>query len=68
MSKEEKEIEVLKDQFKKLMFDKNAQKNALDTLAVYGDKGIDAIYELMAYSIDPNLKSYCLDIIKKHKK
>jgi hypothetical protein len=68
LSNEEKEIEKLKEQFKKdFMFRKNLQIKALDTLASYGNKGIDAVYDLMEHSTDSELKSHCLEIIKKYK-
>lgn len=45
---------------------KDVRTKALDVLATYGNKGIDAINDLIRhYTKDDELKSYGLDLIKK---
>jgi hypothetical protein len=63
---EEKQIEDLKSQFRRTT-DSDLRKQMLDTISAYENNGIDAINELISNTIDDEVKSYGLNLIKKIK-
>ncbi len=63
---EEKQIEDLKSQFRRTT-DSELRKQMLDTISAYENNGIDAINELISNTIDDEVKSYGLNLIKKMK-
>jgi hypothetical protein len=63
---EEKQIEDLKSQFRKTT-DSELRKQMLDTISAYKTNGIDAINELISSTIDDEVKSYGLNLIKNIK-
>ncbi|HEU5462058.1 MAG TPA: hypothetical protein VFU79_07290 [Nitrososphaeraceae archaeon] len=63
---EEKQIEDLKSQFRKTT-DSELRKQMLDTISAYKNNGIDAINELISSTIDDEVKSYGLNLIKNIK-
>ena len=63
---EEKQIEDLKTQFRRTT-DSELRRKMLDTISAYENNGIDAINELISNTIDDELKSHGLNLIKKIK-
>jgi hypothetical protein len=63
---EEKQIEDLKSQFRRTT-DSELRKQMLDTISAYENNGIDAINDLISSTIDDEVKSYGLNLIKKIK-
>ena len=63
---EEKQIADLKSQFRKTT-DSELRKQMLDTIYAYKNNGIDAINELISSTIDDEVKSYGLNLIKNIK-
>jgi hypothetical protein len=63
---EEKQVEDLKSQFRRTT-DSDLRKQMLDTISAYENNGIDAINELISNTIDDEVKSYGLNLIKKIK-
>lgn len=63
---EEKQIEDLKSQFRKTT-ESELRKQMLDTISAYQNNGIDAINELICSTIDDEVKSQGLNLIKKIK-
>lgn len=63
---EEKQVEDLKSQFRKTTESK-LRKQMLDTLSAYKNNGIDAINDLINTTIDDEVKSHGLNLIKKIK-
>jgi hypothetical protein len=63
---EEKQIADLKSQFRKTT-DSELRKQMLDTISAYKNNGIDAINELISSTIDDEVKSYGLNLIKNIK-
>ena len=63
---EEKQIEDLKSQFRRTT-DSDLRKQMLDTISAYENNGIDAINELISNTIDDEVKSHGLNLIKKIK-
>jgi hypothetical protein len=63
---EEKQIEDLKTQFRRTT-DSELRRKMLDTISAYKNNGIDAINELISSTIDDELKSHGLNLIKKIK-
>ena len=64
MSKEEKEIQGLMYQYM-TNTEKEARIKIFDALMAYGDKGIDAINELIKVTGSDELIVYALGLIKK---
>ena len=63
---EEKQIEDLKTQFRRTT-DSELRRKMLDTISAYENNGIDAINDLISTTIDGEVKSYGLNLIKKMK-
>lgn len=63
---EEKQIEDLKSQFRRTT-ESELRKQMLDTISAYQNNGIDAINELISSTIDDEVKSHGLNLIKKIK-
>ena len=63
---EEKQIEDLKIQFRKTT-ESELRKQMLDTISAYKNNGIDAINDLISTTIDDEVKSHGLNLIKKIK-
>jgi hypothetical protein len=63
---EEKQIEDLKSQFRKTT-ESELRKQMLDTISAYKNNGIDAINDLISTTIDGEVKSHGLNLIKKMK-
>ena len=63
---EEKQIADLKSQFRKTT-DSELRKQMLYTISAYKNNGIDAINELISSTIDDEVKSYGLNLIKNIK-
>ena len=63
---EEKQIEDLKIQFRKTT-ESELRKQMLDTISAYKNNGIDAINDLISTTIDDEVKSHGLNLIKKMK-
>ena len=63
---EEKQIEDLKSQFRRTT-DSDLRKQMLDTISAYKNNGIDAINDLISTTIDDEVKSHGLNLIKKIK-
>ena len=63
---EEKQIEDLKSQFRRTT-DSELRKQMLDTISAYENNGINAINDLISSTIDDEVKSYGLNLIKKIK-
>ena len=63
---EEKQIEDLKTQFRKTT-ESELRKQMLDTISAYKNNGIDAINDLISTTIDVEVKSHGLNLIKKMK-
>jgi len=63
---EEKQIEDLKSQFRKTT-ESELRKQMLDTISAYKNNGIDAINDLISTTIDDEVKSHGLNLIKKIK-
>jgi len=63
---EEKQIADLKSQFRKTT-DSELRKQMLDTISAYKNNGIDAINDLISTTIDDEVKSHGLNLIKKIK-
>ena len=63
---EEKQIEDLKIQFRRTT-ESELQKQMLDTISAYKNNGIDAINDLISTTIDDEVKSHGLNLIKKMK-
>lgn len=63
---EEKQIEDLKIQFRRTT-ESELRKQMLDTISAYQNNGIDAINELICSTIDDEVKSQGLNLIKKIK-
>ena len=63
---EEKQIEDLKSQFRKTT-ESELRKQMLDTISAYKNNGIDAINDLINTTIDDEVKSHGLNLIKKIK-
>ncbi len=63
---EEKQIEDLKTQFRKTT-ESELRKQMLDTISAYKNNGIDAINDLISTTIDAEVKSHGLNLIKKMK-
>ena len=60
-----KDIEDLKTHFRTT--DSELRRKMLDTISAYENNGIDAINELISSTIDDELKSHGLNLIKKIK-
>jgi hypothetical protein len=63
---EEKQVEDLKIQFRRTT-ESELRKQMLDTLSAYKNNGIDAINDLISTTIDDEVKSHGLHLIKKIK-
>jgi len=63
---EEKQIEDLKIQFRRTT-ESELRKQMLDTISAYKNNGIDAINDLISTTIDDEVKSHGLNLIKKIK-
>jgi hypothetical protein len=63
---EKKQVEDLKSQFRRTT-DSDLRKQMLDTISAYENNGIDAINELISNTIDDEVKSHGLNLIKKIK-
>ena len=63
---EEKQIEDLKSQFRRTT-ESELRKQMLDSISAYKNNGIDAINELISSTIDDEVKSQELNLIKKIK-
>ena len=63
---EEKQIEDLKSQFRRTT-ESELRKQMLYTISAYQNNGIDAINELISSTIDDEVKSHGLNLIKKIK-
>jgi hypothetical protein len=63
---EEKQIEDLKIQFRRTT-ESELRKQMLDTISAYKNNGIDAINDLISTTIDDEVKSHGLNLIKKMK-
>jgi hypothetical protein len=63
---EKKQVEDLKSQFRRTT-DSDLRKQMLDTISAYKNNGIDAINELISNTIDDEVKSHGLNLIKKIK-
>jgi len=63
---EEKQIEDLKSQFRKTT-ESELRMQMLDTISAYKNNGIDAINDLISTTIDDEVKSHGLNLIKKIK-
>ena len=63
---EDKQIEDLKSQFRRTT-ESELRKQMLDTISAYQNNGIDAINELINSTIDDEVKSQGLNLIKKIK-
>jgi hypothetical protein len=63
---EEKQVEDLKIQFRRTT-ESELRKQMLDTLSAYKNNGIDAINDLISTTIDDEVKSHGLNLIKKIK-
>jgi hypothetical protein len=61
---EEKQIEDIKSRFLSTI-DKETRKKVLDTLATYGSKAIDPINEVIKLTVDNDVKSHGLDLIRQ---
>ena len=61
---EDERIHDLKERFKSSL-DKNIQRSSLEVLATYGYKGIDAINELVGFTVNKDLRHFGLNLIKQ---
>ena len=61
---EEKQIEDIKSRFLSTI-DKETRKKVLHTLATYGSKAIDPINEVIKLTVDNDVKSHGLDLIRQ---
>lgn len=63
---EDKQIEDLKSQFRRTT-ESELRKRIVITISVYQNNGIDTINELISSTIDDEVKSHGLNLIKKIK-
>jgi hypothetical protein len=63
---EDKQIEDLKSQFRRTT-ESELRKRIVDTISAYQNNGIDTINELISSTIDDEVKSHGLNLIKKIK-
>jgi hypothetical protein len=63
---EDKQIEDLKSQFRRTT-ESELQKRIVNTISAYQNNGIDTINELISSTIDDEVKSHGLNLIKKIK-
>jgi len=61
---EEKQIEDIKNRFLSTV-DPETRKKVLDALATYGSKAINPINDLIKITVDTDVKSYWLDLIRQ---
>ena len=61
---EEKQIEDIKSRFLSTV-DPDTRKKVLDTLATYGSIAIDPINDLIKLTVDTDVKSHGLDLIRQ---
>ncbi len=64
MSNEEKQIENLRKLFLETI-NENTRMEIFDTLATYGNKGLDTISDLMNKVVNPNIKSHGMKILRE---
>lgn len=63
---EDKQIEDLKSQFRRTT-ESELRKRIVNTISAYQNNGIDTINELISSTIDDEVKSHGLNLIKKIK-
>ncbi|HSL13728.1 MAG TPA: hypothetical protein VK882_05685 [Nitrososphaeraceae archaeon] len=61
---EDKQIEDLKSQFRRTT-ESELRKRIVDTISAYQNNGIDTINELISSTIDDEVKSHGLNLIRK---
>lgn len=61
---EDKQIEDLKSQFRRTT-ESELQKRIVNTISAYQNNGIDTINELISSTIDDEVKSHGLNLIRK---
>ena len=66
MSIEEKQIENLRKLFLETVHE-NTRMEIFDTLATYGNRGLDTISDLICNVVSPNIKSHGLKILEAQK-
>ena len=64
LSIEDKQIENLRNLFLETNND-NTRMEIFDTLATYGNKGLDTISDLVNNVVSPNIKSHGLKILRE---
>ncbi len=64
MSNEEKQIENLRKLFLETI-NENTRMEIFDTLATYGNKGLDTISDLMNKVVNQNIKSHGMKILRE---